>query len=313
MAFIRAKFINGEYYFYLVENKREGGKVHQEIIKYLGRQDEAEGYAKEKGLKMPEIKEAEEEGEKELDRKISRKKKQLDSLRPFPKELEDRLKEDLVILWTYNSTAIEGSTLSLKETAILLEEGISAGNKPLKDYLAAKAHKDAIILIFGWIEKKKKAITEEDIMELHKATMGGVIEKYLGVYRPVQVYLRSSPFVPPPPNQVPKLMGEFVYKLNENPHKYDPITLSAVSHLDFESIHPFIDGNGRVGRLLANWVLMKNGYPPIIIAKTERARYLRLLEEAQVRFRHLRLVRFFKKKANDAFDFYLRRLKQHKP
>ncbi|MEW5996655.1 MAG: Fic family protein [Candidatus Micrarchaeota archaeon] len=312
MAFIRAKLVSGEYYFYLVKNVREGGAVRQEIMKYLGRRDEAEKYAKEKGLTMPEPEERQEEGEKELDRKIAEKKKLLDSLRPFPKEIEERLMEDLVVLWTYNSTAIEGSTLSLKETATLLDEGMVVGNKPLTDYLAAKGHRDAINIIFRWMKEGKKEIREADILELHKATMKGVVEKYLGAYRPVQVYPRGSPFMPPPPNRVPKLMGEFVYKTNRNPNGYDPIALAAVSHLEFESIHPFVDGNGGVGRLLANWVLMKGGYPPIIIAKKERLRYLRLLEQAQTKNRQYGLVLFFKRKVNEALDFYLKRAKPYK-
>ena len=312
MAFIRAKLVNGEHYFYLVRNKREGGAVRQEIVKYLGRRDEAEAYAKGKRIKMPKPEEKPEEGEKELDKKIAEKKKLLDSLKPFPKEIEERLKEDLVVLWTYNSTAIEGSTLSLKETATLLEEGLVVGNKPLTDYLAAKGHRDAINLLFRWIAGRKKEIREEDILELHKATMKGIVEKYIGAYRPVQVYLRGSSFLPPPPNKVPKLMGEFIYKLNRNPNKYDPITLSALSHLEFESIHPFVDGNGRVGRLLANWVLMEGGYPPIIIAKKERLRYIRLLEQAQTKNKQYALVKFFKNKVDEALDFYLKRVRPYK-
>ena len=309
MAFIRAKLVNGEYYYYLVENRREGGRVLQEIVKYLGKRDEAGAYAKGKRIKMPEPEEKPEEGEKEPDKKIAEKKKLLDSLKPFPKEIDERLKEDLVVLWTYNSTAIEGSTLSLKETAILLEEGIAVGNKPLTDYLAAKGHRDAINLLFGWVAETKREIRESDILELHKATMKGIVEKYIGAYRPVQVYLRGSSFLPPPPNKVPKLMGEFIYKLNRNPNKYGPITLSALSHLEFESIHPFVDGNGRVGRLLANWVLMQGGYPPIIISKRERLRYLRLLEQAQTKSNFYPLVVFFKKKVLEALDFYLKRVR----
>lgn len=312
MAFIRSKLVNGEYYFYLVKNIRDGGTVRQEIVKYLGRQDEAGKYAKEKGFAMPEPEEKPEESETELDRKIADKKKSLDSLKPFPKEIEERLREDLVVLWTYNSTAIEGSTLSLKETATLLDEGIVVGNKPLADYLAAKGHRDAINVLFRRLGERKKKISESDILELHKATMKGVVEKYLGAYRLVQVYLRGSSFVPPPPNQVPKMMAEFVYKLNKNPHGYDPIVLSALSHLEFESIHPFVDGNGRVGRLLANWVLMRGGYPPIIIAKKERLRYIRLLEQAQTRNKHYALAVFFKKKVNEALDFYLKRARPYR-
>lgn len=309
MAFIRAKHIGDEYYFYLVESRREGKLVHQDIVEYLGKREDAERYAKEKGLRMPEIKKALERGERALDRVIAAKKASLDSLRPFPNVLEERLREELVILWTYNSTAIEGSTLSLKETATLLAEGIVVGNKPLTDYLAANGHRDAVNLVFKWVDGGKEALTEADLLELHRTTMKNVIDVYLGAYRPVQVYLRGSSYIPPPPDQVPQLMQGLFQELNLNPRKHDPIKLAALTHLDFESIHPFVDGNGRVGRLLANWVLMKNGYPPIVITKRERTRYFGVLEEAQVKLTSYRVVRFFRKRVNDALDFYLKRLK----
>lgn len=309
MTFIRAKYIGGEYYFYLVESRREGKLVYQDIVKYLGKREDAERYAREKGLKMPEIKKAMEKGEQELDGLIAGKKASLDSLRPFPRVLEERLRGELVILWTYHSTAIEGSTLSLKETATLLAEGIVVGNKPLTDYLAARGHGDAVNLVFRWIDEGKERLTEHDLLELHGETMENVVDIHVGVYRPVQVYLRGSSYIPPPPDQVPRLMHSFLRELNLNPKNHDPIKLAALTHLDFESIHPFVDGNGRMGRLIANWVLMKNGYPPIVITKRERVRYFRMLEEAQTKLATYRVVKFFKRKVDDALDFYLKRLK----
>lgn len=309
MAFIRAKYINGEYYFYLVESKRGGKLVYQEIIKYLGKREEAEKFAKMENLKMPEVKKSIEKDERALDEQIARKKTELDLLRPFPKLIRDRLREELVVLWTYHSTAIEGSTLSLKETMTLLAEGIVVGNKPLTDYLAAKGHRDAVNLVFRWVDEGKQMLTESDLLELHRTTMKNVVDAYVGVYRPVQVYLKGSSYVPPPPDQVQGLMRRFLQKLNSKTKGQSPIERAALIHIDFESIHPFVDGNGRVGRLLTNWVLMKNGYPPIVITKRERVRYFRMLEEAQMRFTTDRLVRFFKRKILDALDFYLKRLK----
>ncbi len=309
MAFIRAKYISGEHYFYLVESRREGKLVYQDIVKYLGKREDAERYAREKNMKMPEIKKALEKTERALDEQIAKKKAVLDSLRPFPKVLEERLRDELVILWTYHSTAIEGSTLSPKETATLLAEGIVVGNKPLTDYLAARGHRDAVNLVFSWVEEGEESLSGSDLFELHRATMKNIVDAYLGVYRPVQVYLRGSSYVPPPPDQVPGLMRGFLRELNHNPKKHDPIKLAALTHIDFESIHPFVDGNGRVGRLLANWALMKNGYPPIVITKGERVRYFRMLEEAQTKFAAYRLVGFFKRKVVNALDFYLKRLK----
>ncbi len=309
MAFIRAKYINGEYYFYLVESRREGKLVYQDILKYLGKRGDAERYALEKKMKLPGIKEYAKEGERELAKQISLKKKSLDSLRPFPPTLENRLREELVVIWTYHSTAIEGSALSLKETATILAEGIVVGNKPITDYLAAKGHRDAVNLVFKWVDEGKKNLTEKDLLEIHRATMKNVIDSNVGAYRPVQVYLPGSSYIPPPPNQVQPLVSKLLREINLNPKKHDPIKLAATTHVDFESIHPFVDGNGRVGRLIANWILMKNGYTPIVISKAERLRYFRMMEEAQTRFTSLRIVKFFDRKVDAALDFYLKRLK----
>jgi len=310
MPFIRAKYIGGEHYFYLVESRREGKLVYQDIVEYLGKREDAERYARKKKLKMPEIKKAVEKSEKALDKKIARKKAKLDSLHIFPEVLEEELGEELAILWTHHSTAIEGNTLSLKETATFLERNIAVGNKPLTDYLAARGHRDAVNLVFEWVKEGKRRLTEADLFELHRTTMKDVVEIYLEAYRPAWVYLRrSTSYIPPPPDQVPKLMRNFFRELNLNRKKHGPIKLSALTHLDFESIHPFVEGNGRVGRLIANWILMKNGYPPIVITKGERARYFRALDQARTKLATYRVVRFFNKKVNDALDFYIKRLK----
>jgi Fic family protein len=309
MVFIRAKYITGEYYFYLVESRREGKLVHQDIVRYLGKQEDAERYARENNLKMPDTTRTLEKTERTLDEQIAQKKKTLDSLRPFPRVLEERLREELIILWTYHSTAIEGSTLSPKETATLLAEGIVVGNKPLTDYLAAKGHRDAVNLVFSWVDQGKEALSEADLLELHRAAMKNVIDAYLGAYRRVRVYIRGSSYTPPQPDQVPELMRGFLRELNINPERHGSIELAALTHIDFESIHPFVDGNGRMGRLLANWVLMKNGYPPVVITKGERLRYFKMLEVAQTKFVTYRVTRFFKQKVGAALDFYLKRLK----
>ncbi len=104
------------------------------------------------------------------------------------------------------------------------------------------------------------------------------------------------------------MMKEFAKRTNKNPDKLPRIAHVAVSHADFEGIHPFVDGNGRVGRLLVNWMLMKEGYPPIIIEVRERKKYFGLLEEAQVKNNPAPLVWFFKRKLSQAFDFYLSRV-----
>jgi Fic family protein len=305
--YIRAKFINGKYYYYLVESERIGGRVVQKTRSYLGSKEEAEEYAKKEGLKIVEPKPgARLETSTKLEEIIAIKKKRLDSLRIAP-EVEKKYREDLAVYWTYHSTSIEGSTLSLKETNLFLSEGIVGANKPFDDYMDARGHKEAVGLIFLWIDKDpKRKMQEIDILNLHRTTMYG--RQWAGNYRQVQVYIRGAAHLPPPPGQVKGLMKDFVESLNKNVQKVALLAHAAITHSDFEAIHPFVDGNGRVGRLLANWMLMRDGYPPIIIEVKERKKYFRLLDEAQVKDNPVPLIWFFKNKLNRAYDFYLKRV-----
>lgn len=305
--YIRAKFINGKYYYYLVESERMGGRIVQKTLSYLGSKEEAEEYAKKEGLKIVEPKpSAGKKGSSALDALIAKKKERLDSLRIAP-EVEKKYREDLAVYWTYHSTSIEGSTLSLRETDLFLSEGIVGANRPFEDYMDAKGHKEAIELIFLWMEKgQKRKVQEIDILNLHRTTMFG--RQWAGNYRQVQVYIRGASHLPPPPGQVKRMMKDFVEEVNLNRGKLPPIAHAAVSHADFEAIHPFVDGNGRVGRLLANWMLMQEGHPPIIIEVRERKRYFRLLEDAQLKNNPMPLSWFFKSKLNQAYDFYLKRV-----
>ncbi len=305
--YIRAKFINGEYYYYLVESGRVGGRVVQRMVSYLGSKEDAEGYAKKKGLKiMGHQPGARDNASNKLDGLIAIKKKRLDSLRISP-EVEKKYREDLAVFWTYHSTSIEGSTLSLKETNIFLSEGVVGANKPFSDYMDAKGHKEAVELVFLWVgDEPKRKIQEIDILNLHKTTMFG--RQWAGNYRQVQVYIRGAAHLPPPPSHVKGMMKDFVNGVHKNLEKLPAIAHAAISHADFEAIHPFVDGNGRVGRLLANWMLLREGYPPVIIEVRERKKYYRLLEEAQAKDNPAPLIWFFKSKLNQAYDFYLKRV-----
>ena len=305
--YIRAKLINGKYYYYLVESERVGGRIVQKMLSYLGGKEEATAYAKKEGLKIVEPKQSVKvEGATALDEIMARKKKRLDSLRISP-EVEKKYREDLAVVWTYHSTTIEGSTLTLKETDLFLSEGLVGANKPFEDYLDARGHKEAVDLLFLWMDKgPKRKIQELDILNLHKTALWG--RAWAGHYREVQVYIRGAAHLPPPPSHVKLLMTDFGEGVNKNPRKLPPIAHAAVSHADFEAIHPFVDGNGRVGRLLANWMLMRDGYPPIIIEVRERKKYFRLLEEMQAKGNPAPLVWFFKSKLNQAYDFYLERV-----
>ena len=193
----------------------------------------------------------------------------LHGIRPLSPESVRRLSEDFMIDYTYNSNAIEGSTLTLEETALVLKEGITIGGKPLQHHLEAIGHKDAYYYVED-VVKNKVLFSEKIIKDIHSLVlMDRQADK--GVYRSVPV--RVGSFHPCQPYEVPFKMELLMLAYNGEMQNLHVIEKAALFHLRFEMIHPFIDGNGRVGRLLLNLELMKEGYPPVNVKFTDRAKY----------------------------------------
>lgn len=195
-------------------------------------------------------------------------KKQVDDLRPLTKGELQRLQEEFLVEYTYNTNAIEGNTLTLRETALVLE-GITIDKKPLKDHLEAVGHKDAFYYVQKLISNKEK-FSEGVIKDIHSLVLMDRPEDK-GVYRRIPVKILGAFHEPPQPYLVPVQMEQLIAEFdNKDMH---PIEAAALFHLQFEGIHPFIDGNGRTGRLLLNFTLMQNGYPPINVKFEDRQRY----------------------------------------
>jgi Fic family protein len=193
----------------------------------------------------------------------------LKSIRPLSPESVRRLSEDFMIDYTYNSNAIEGSTLTLEETARVLQDDITIAKKPLKHHLEAIGHRDAYYYVEELV-KNKVPFSERIIKEIHSLVlMDAKMDR--GVYRSVPV--RVGGFYPCQPYEIPIKMENLMREYIDSMHELHIIERVALFHLRFESIHPFIDGNGRVGRLLLNFDLMKEGYPPINIKFTDRDAY----------------------------------------
>ena len=193
----------------------------------------------------------------------------LHSARPLSPESVRRLSEDFMIDYTYNSNAIEGSTLTLEETALVLKEGVTVSGKPLKHHLEAIGHRDAYYYVEDLV-KNKVPITERIIKDIHTLVlMDRQMDK--GVYRSIPV--RVGAFHPCQPYEVPVQMEMLMLDYGGEMQKLHVVERAAVFHLRFETIHPFIDGNGRVGRLLLNLELMKEGYPPVNVKFTDRIKY----------------------------------------
>jgi len=211
--------------------------------------------------------------------RILSKKKALDNLRPLPPQIVKKLWEQMQIEFTYNSNAIEGNTLSLRETQLIIQEGITVGGKSLREHLEARNHPDAI----DYVEKlaqKQTPIEQNDILKIHALLMRGIDDQNSGKYRTGQVRVAGANFMPPSAQKIPKMIEELLQTLSQNPDELKPIELAAFFHHRFVYIHPFLDGNGRTARLLMNIILTRNGYPFTVLLRVDRPKYLRALSEA---------------------------------
>lgn len=199
---------------------------------------------------------------------IDEMKAELDRRRPLTGGELKRLQDEFLVEFTYNSNAIEGNTLTLRETALVLE-GVTIDKKPLKDHLEAVGHRDAFLYVVSLVSGKS-SISERIIREIHALVLMNRPEDK-GVYRRIPVKIMGAHHEPSQPYLIPVQMERLVADLShDNRHT---IETAALFHLDFEGIHPFIDGNGRTGRLILNLMLMQAGYPPIDVKFTDRRKY----------------------------------------
>lgn len=202
----------------------------------------------------------------EIDTKLAK----LNSLRPLTAGEAQRLRDEFMVDFTYNSNAIEGNTLTLKETAMVLE-GMTIDRKPLKEHLEAVGHRDAFLYMEELTQKKTK-LRDTEIRNIHTLVLMDRPEDK-GVYRRIPVTIAGAFTQPVQPYLVEPKIAELLLANEERKKTMHPIERIARFHLEFEGIHPFIDGNGRTGRLLMNLELIRNGYPAINVKFTDRKRY----------------------------------------
>jgi excisionase family DNA binding protein len=199
---------------------------------------------------------------------IDEMKAELDRRRPLTSGELKRLQDEFLVEFTYNSNAIEGNTLTLQETALALE-GMTIDKKSLKDHLEAVGHRDAFLYVLSLVSDKA-VISERIIREIHSLVLMDRPEDK-GVYRRIPVRIMGADHEPPQPYLVPVQMERLLVGFSrDNRHI---IETAALFHLDFKGIHPFIDGNGRTGRLILNLMLMQAGYPPIDVKFTDKRKY----------------------------------------
>ncbi len=205
-------------------------------------------------------------------------KQEIDAFKPFSGHLLKQLKDYYKIGLTYTSNALEGNSLTETETKVLLEDGLTAGGKPLRDCLEALGHGEAYEFLYTLTGGNQ--ITGSDIQKLHHLFYRHIDEETAGRYRTEKVIITGSQYTLPSPETVPALMENFIHEMNRIGDSVHPVKMAALAHKEFVFIHPFIDGNGRVARLLMNLILLKKGYGVTIIPPVLRGEYIRLLEKA---------------------------------
>jgi Fic family protein len=236
---------------------------------------------------------------------LNKKKARLDNLRPLSFELAKNLDEWFKVELTYTSNALEGNSLTRKETAIVIEKGLTIGGKALVEHLEATNHAKALDTIHTLRKKKTTDITESDVLTIHNIILHGIDDHNAGRYRQVPVRISGSSVVMPNPMKVPSLMIDFIAWLKSETNIH-PVHFAGEAHYRLVTIHPFTDGNGRTARLLMNLILIMEGYPPAIIKPQERLAYITSLETAQLGGTKEPYHQIIMNAVNRSLDIYLK-------
>lgn len=294
MVTIKKKILKGQTYYYLEHSIRENGKVRPRI-KYLGRKIPKNIDEIKKSF-LNDISGARWYADVDEIKKNFSKNQRL-----MPKSVKEKEIENFAINFTYDTQKIEGSTLTRKETADLLERGITPRNKPMRDAQEAEAHRN----MFFEILKSKKDLSFQEVTNWHwklfnktKADLAGKIRKY-------QVAIKGSKFIPPTPVDVYPMLTEFFRWYNKNKNKLHPVELAATAHLKFVTIHPFGDGNGRISRLIMNFILNKKKYPMLNIPYEGRNGYYNALERSQITKKERVFLQWLVKRHIKEYRMYL--------
>jgi Fic family protein len=235
--------------------------------------------------------------------RIVEKKKRLDAQRPLPASAVRRVQQEMEVSYIFNSNAIEGNTIKLRETQMILERGLTIEGRSLREHLEVRNHPKAI----HYIERiTKRDLKMQDILVIHQIIMKGIDDE-AGRFRTTEVRIAGADFIPPPAYEVPHLLKDLVDWYNRNPDELRPIELSAILHHQFVWIHPFHDGNGRAARLLMNLALLRFGYPIAVILNVDRAKYYDTLKKAD-RGEKAPFVGLVATAAEASLDLYLRAL-----
>jgi len=262
-------------YLYLQHSFRKDGKVITKE-RYLGKRV-PDNIEEIKAKLMLEAKEALSE---KLEKIRNRFQKEW---RRYPESAKEKELQEIAIAFTYNTNAIEGSTITLEEVRLILEDKV-APNKPLKDIRETESH----AAVFLEMLKTKEAVSEELLLKWHAELFKETKADVAGRFR--QYLVRVGPYVAPHWNDIERLMMQLTSFVNDS--KLNPVDVAARAHYTFEKIHPFGDGNGRIGRLLMNILLWRNGYPMLIIEYKRRKPYYKALQRTEDGFANYLIRRY---------------------
>ena len=292
--------------FMTVKQAAEKWGISDRRIRVLCSEDKIPGAFQEgRGWKIPADAEKPADGryrsKESVLLRIDRKKKELDGRRPLTEGEAARLNEEFIVEYTYNSNAIEGNTLTLRETDLVLR-GLTIDKKPLKDHMEAVGHKEAFEYVCDLV-KDNVPISESIIKQIHFLVLADKKDDR-GVYRRVPVRIMGAQHEPPQPYLIEPKMEQLLRDFAQSTEHI--VTKLARFHIEFEGIHPFIDGNGRTGRLLVNLELMKAGYPPIDIKFTDRIAYYNAFDEYYVKHNLSAMENLFASYIEARLDKYLK-------
>lgn len=272
MVLLKKKKIKGNTYYYLEHSYRKNKKIEKKE-KYLGKKIPKNIDQLKENFLLEFYKET-------YFTQFDKIKKQFTKeMNRMPTSIEKKEIEKFSIKFTYNTNRIEGSTLTLRETALLLEKGITPTRRPIEDVKETEAHKK----LFYEMLYYKKEISLATLLNWHKKLFEDTKGDVAGKIRDYDVEISGSRYKPPYAIELQSLLIEFFDWYKKNRKKIHPIFLASLVHLKFESIHPFGDGNGRIGRLFMNYILNKNGYPMLVIDYTQRNSYYNALEHSQTK------------------------------
>ncbi len=238
---------------------------------------------------------------------IDKKKQQLNKARPLSQNTLKSLQEKVNLEWTYHSNAIEGNTLTLKETKVVLE-GITIGGKSVKEHLESINHNEAIKYLYTLIADKEK-LSEWQVKNIHALILKKIDSTNSGVYRKENVFISGAKHTPPDHTIVSDQMAILIQNYQHQWQTLHPVERSALLHINFVKIHPFIDGNGRTARLIHNFELMKQDFPPIVIKKEQRLKYYDSLDKAHTTNQANDFIKLTIKCLLESLDLYLKTVK----